>query len=382
MKRCTGYRNNAVLCVRIALDLSGVYAFDDAMLISDFDFDLPEDRIALRPVYPRETARLLRVDGDSLTDSRIGDIGTFLQAGDLLVVNDTRVLPVQLHGRRLRTDSEVAIEATLIKALDGARWQAFLKPGRRVKTQDRLVFGNETCELQADVDSKGEDGVYILSFRHTPDVVLERLHTIGAMPLPPYIRSKRHEDDQDKQDYQTIFAREEGSVAAPTAGLHFTTELLEKLAAQGVGIEHITLHVGAGTFLPVKVEDTKDHVMHAEFGVVTKASAERINAARSAGGRIVCVGTTSLRLLESASDDQGVIHPFAAETSIFITPGVKVRACDLLMTNFHLPKSTLFMLVCALAGTETMKAAYAHAITAGYRFFSYGDACLLTNTSR
>ena len=352
------------------------------MRISDFDFHLPEDRIALRPMQPREAARLLRVDGGALTDAHVGDIGQFLKSGDLLVVNDTRVLPVQLHGRRIREDGEVALEATLIKALDGARWQAFLKPGRRVKPGDLVTFGDATCILQADVESKGEDGVYTLAFRHAPDVVLERLHTIGAMPLPPYIRSKRREDDQDKTDYQTVFAREEGSVAAPTAGLHFTTDLLKQLSAHGIGIERITLHVGAGTFLPVKVEDTNDHIMHAEYGVVTADSAARINAARAAGGRIVCVGTTSLRLLESACDDQGVIHPFAAETSIFITPGVRVRSCDLLMTNFHLPKSTLFMLVCALAGTDAMKRAYAHAIETGYRFFSYGDACLLTNTSR
>ena len=352
------------------------------MRISDFDFDLPEDRIALRPMQPREAARLLRVDGGDLTDARVGDIGRFLRPGDLLVVNDTRVLPVQLQGRRVRDDGEVMLEATLIKALDGARWQAFLKPGRRVKPGDRVAFGDNSCELQADVESKGEDGVYTLAFRHAPDIVLERLHTIGAMPLPPYIRSKRREDEQDKSDYQTVFAREEGSVAAPTAGLHFTTDLLDSLSAQGVGVERITLHVGAGTFLPVKVEDTDDHVMHAEFGVISADSAARINAARAAGGRIVCVGTTSLRLLESACDDRGVIHPFAAETAIFITPGVRVRSCDLLMTNFHLPKSTLFMLVCALAGTETMKRAYAHAIAGGYRFFSYGDACLLTNTSK
>ena len=352
------------------------------MRISDFDFDLPEDRIALRPMQPREAARLLRVDGGGLTDARVGDIGRFLRPGDLLVVNDTRVLPVQLQGRRVRDEGEVMLEATLIKALDGARWQAFLKPGRRVKPGDRVAFGDNSCELQADVESKGEDGVYTLAFRHAPDIVLERLHTIGAMPLPPYIRSKRREDEQDKSDYQTVFAREEGSVAAPTAGLHFTTDLLDSLSAQGVGVERITLHVGAGTFLPVKVEDTDDHVMHAEFGVISADSAARINAARAAGGRIVCVGTTSLRLLESACDDRGVIHPFAAETAIFITPGVRVRSCDLLMTNFHLPKSTLFMLVCALAGTETMKRAYAHAIAGGYRFFSYGDACLLTNTSK
>ena len=354
------------------------------MRVSDFDFDLPEDRIALRPLEPREAARLLRVDGDVLTDSRIGEIGDFLRPGDLLVVNDTRVLPVQLQGMRQRGDSEVAIEATLIKSTGPSQWQAFLKPGRKVKASDNLQFTshiNPGCILQAHVAAKGDDGIYTLDFDCTPQVMIERLHSVGAMPLPPYIRSKRREDEQDKRDYQTVFAREEGSVAAPTAGLHFTPALLESLMRKGVGIERVTLHVGAGTFLPMKVEDTNGHVMHAEFGVITSEAAGRINAARAAGGRIVCVGTTSLRLLESACDATGTIHPFAAETAIFITPGVRVRSCDLLLTNFHLPKSTLFMLVCALAGTETMKKAYAHAVETGYRFFSYGDACLLTNSS-
>ncbi|ESQ89880.1 S-adenosylmethionine tRNA ribosyltransferase [Asticcacaulis sp. AC460] len=352
------------------------------MLVSDFDFDLPDDRIALRPAEPRESARLLRVDAQGdLTDAKVGDIAQFLKPGDLLVVNDTKVLPAQLHGVRRRGDSEVAIEATLIKSTGTTQWQAFLKPGRKVKIGDHLHFGSD-IELQAIVADKEEDGRYTLDFQQTPQELIERLHVIGAMPLPPYIRSKRREDDQDKRDYQTIFANEEGSVAAPTAGLHFTSQLLEVLQNGGVGVERITLHVGAGTFLPVKVEDTNDHVMHAEFGVITAESAARINAARAAGGRIVCVGTTSLRLLESACDPQGTIQAFASETAIFITPGVVVRSCDLLMTNFHLPKSTLFMLVSALAGTEVMKRAYRHAIDDGYRFFSYGDACLLDNTSR
>ncbi|ESQ76464.1 tRNA preQ1(34) S-adenosylmethionine ribosyltransferase-isomerase QueA [Asticcacaulis sp. AC402] len=354
------------------------------MLVSDFDFDLPDDRIALRPAEPRESARLLRVDAaGNLSDAHIGDIGRFLRPGDLLVVNDTRVLPVQLHGFRRRDGSDVSVEATLIKATGGSQWQAFLKPGRKVRIGDSLLFRSDfsTVELQATVAGKEDDGLYALNFLHVPADLLERLHIIGAMPLPPYIRSKRLEDDQDKRDYQTIFANQEGSVAAPTAGLHFTSSLLEQLQSDGIAIERITLHVGAGTFLPVKVDDTNDHVMHAEFGVITQASADRINAARTAGGRIVCVGTTSLRLLESACDADGMIQPFAAETSIFITPGVRVRSCDLLMTNFHLPKSTLFMLVCALAGTQVMKAAYRHAVDSGYRFFSYGDACLLTNTS-
>jgi S-adenosylmethionine:tRNA ribosyltransferase-isomerase len=355
------------------------------MLVSDFDFDLPEDRIALRPAEPRESARLLRVDGNRLTDSHIGDITQFLNPGDLLVVNDTRVLPVQLHGARERDGLQVAIEATLIKPLDGTDWQAFLKPGRKVRPGDTLRFKSGTespFELQSEVLQKGEDGIFVLRLSCEKAEMIAALHSVGAMPLPPYIRSKRREDERDTKDYQTVFANEAGSVAAPTAGLHFTPGLLEQLAAKDIGLERATLHVGAGTFLPVKVDDTKDHVMHAEFGVVTQASADRINAVRASGGRIVCVGTTSLRLLESACDEAGIIHPFAAETAIFITPGVKVRSADLLLTNFHLPKSTLFMLVCAFAGTEVMKAAYAHAIATGYRFFSYGDACLLTNTSR
>ena len=353
------------------------------MLISEFDFDLPEDRIALRPAEPREAARLLRVDEHgALTDSHVGDIANFFKAGDLLVVNDTRVLPTQLDGQRLRDDSVISIEATLVKSTGASQWQAFLKPGRKVKAGDQLLFKSDAAELKAVVSAKDDNGLYTLDFQHGPQELLERLHQVGGMPLPPYIRSKRHEDEQDKSDYQTIFARDEGSVAAPTAGLHFTPALLEKLTAKCIAIERITLHVGAGTFLPVKVEDTDDHVMHAEYGIITPESAARINAARAAGGRIICVGTTSLRLLESASDDTGIIHPFAAETAIFITPGITVRSCDLLMTNFHLPKSTLFMLVCALAGTEVMKRAYAHAIETGYRFFSYGDTCLLSNTSR
>ncbi len=278
------------------------------MLISEFDFDLPEDRIALRPAEPREAARLLRVDEHgALTDSHVGDIANFFKAGDLLVVNDTRVLPTQLDGQRLRDDSVISIEATLVKSTGASQWQAFLKPGRKVKAGDQLLFKSDAAELKAVVSAKDDNGLYTLDFQHGPQELLERLHQVGGMPLPPYIRSKRHEDEQDKSDYQTIFARDEGSVAAPTAGLHFTPALLEKLTAKCIAIERITLHVGAGTFLPVKVEDTDDHVMHAEYGIITPESAARINAARAAGGRIICVGTTSLRLLESASDDTGII---------------------------------------------------------------------------
>ncbi len=350
------------------------------MLVSDFDFDLPDDRIALRPAEPRESARLLRVDGDILTDSHIGDIADFLRPGDLLVVNDTRVLPTQVSGVRKRGDSVVAIEATLIEWNGLMEWQAFIKPGRKVRVMDDLAFG-DAGQLRCRVSHKTRDGIYTLWFWHKPAELIGLLRQVGGMPLPPYIRSKRREDDRDKRDYQTIFADEEGSVAAPTAGLHFTSGLLEQLEAKGVGIERITLHVGAGTFLPVKAEDTNDHVMHAEHGDITRASAQRINEVRAGGGRIIAVGTTSLRLLESACDAQGMIQPFASSTSIFITPGTRVSSVDMLLTNFHLPKSTLFMLVCALAGTDTMKAAYAHAIADHYRFFSYGDACLLTNRS-
>lgn len=348
------------------------------MKVSDFDFELPEDRIALRPVTPREAARLLRVDGEVREDWRVGDLPSLLKAGDLLVINNTRVLPTQLKGTRERDGQRVAFEATLIKSLDGQSWQAFLKPGRRIREGDTLSFDN----LSVRVLSKDEDGVYVLRFEQSASEVLNGLHRLGGMPLPPYIRSKRPEDEQDKSDYQTVFARDEGSVAAPTAGLHFTPELLHALRDKGVRFEEVTLHVGAGTFLPVKVEDTKDHRMHAEFGVVSAESAARINAARAAGGRIIAIGTTALRLIESACDAQGRIHPFSGETDIFITPGVPVSSADMLWTNFHLPKSTLFMLVCAFAGTETMKAAYAHAIGSGYRFFSYGDASLLANKSR
>ncbi|ESQ78818.1 tRNA preQ1(34) S-adenosylmethionine ribosyltransferase-isomerase QueA [Asticcacaulis sp. YBE204] len=347
------------------------------MKVSDFDFHLPEDRIALRPMAPREAARLLEV-ADTLNDRHVADLPSLLRAGDLLILNNTKVLPTQLKGTRDRGGQTASFEATLIKSLDGQSWQAFLKPGKRIREGDRVAFG----DLTADILSKNEDGVYVLRFTQSPSEVINGLHRLGGMPLPPYIRSKRAEDAQDLTDYQTVFARDEGSVAAPTAGLHFTPELLETIRAKGVLTEEITLHVGAGTFLPVKVEDTDEHKMHAEFGIITADSAARINAVRQAGGRLICVGTTALRLLESACDDQGVIHPFAAETSIFITPGVRVNSADVLLTNFHLPKSTLFMLVCAFAGTERMKSAYDHAIETGYRFFSYGDACLLTNTSR
>ncbi|WP_374471402.1 tRNA preQ1(34) S-adenosylmethionine ribosyltransferase-isomerase QueA [Phenylobacterium sp.] len=354
------------------------------MQLADFDFDLPEDRIALRPESPRDAARLLVVDpGRPLQDLHVSDLPGQLRAGDVLVLNDTRVIPARLKGVRSREESRVAVEATLHKRLSPSVWTAFMRPGKRLAPGDRVSFGetgDRACllgALDATVREKAEGGEVTLAFDLSgPDLdaaIAER----GAMPLPPYIAAKRGEDARDHADYQTVYAAEDGSVAAPTAGLHFTPELFARLHAAGVGTAFVTLHVGAGTFLPVKTEDLSEHRMHAEWGEVDAATAERLNAVRAAGGRIVCVGTTSLRLLESATGEDGVVRPFMDETAIFITPGYRFRAADGLMTNFHLPKSTLFMLVSAFAGLETMRGAYAHAIATGYRFYSYGDASLL-----
>ena len=359
------------------------------MQLADFDFDLPEDRIALRPASPRDAARLLVVGpGAPLRDLRVADLPGELRAGDVLVLNDTRVIPARLKGVRHRADSRVAVQATLHRRLAPHRWTAFMRPGKKLAEGDRVVFGESSDRacllgaLDATVVGKGEGGEVTLSFDlsgpHLDAAIAER----GAMPLPPYIAAKRAEDAQDRADYQTVYAREDGSVAAPTAGLHFTPELFTRLAASGVETAFVTLHVGAGTFLPMKTEVVADHRMHPEWGEVDAATAERLNAVRQAGGRIVCVGTTSLRLLESATGEDGVVRVFEGETAIFITPGYRFRAADGLMTNFHLPKSTLFMLVSALAGLETMRAAYAHAIATGYRFYSYGDASLLWKTAR
>jgi S-adenosylmethionine:tRNA ribosyltransferase-isomerase len=354
------------------------------MQLADFDFDLPEDRIALRPASPRDSARLLVVrPGAPLRDLAVSDLPGELRAGDVLVLNDTKVIPARLKGVRHREDSVVAVEATLHRRLSPHAWTAFMKPGKRLSEGDRVVFGeahDRACllgELNATVKAKGEGGEVTLSFDLSgPDLdaaIAER----GAMPLPPYIAARRAEDERDRADYQTVYAAEDGSVAAPTAGLHFTPQLFERLAAAGVATAFVTLHVGAGTFLPVKTENVAEHRIHAEWGEVDSATAERLNAARAAGGRIVCVGTTSLRLLESATGEDGVVRPFLDETAIFITPGYRFRAADGLMTNFHLPRSTLFMLVAAFAGLPTMRAAYAHAVATGYRFYSYGDASLL-----
>ena len=360
------------------------------MRLSDFDFDLPEDRIALRPAEPRDAARLLVVrPGQGLADHVVRDLPDFLRPGDAMVFNDTRVIPARLAGLREgratggADGTPVAVEATLHRRVAPDRWSAFMRPGKRLKVGDRVAFGardDRACELDrldATVAEKHEGGEVLLAFDLSgPDLDIG-IARHGDMPLPPYIAAKRGEDDRDRADYQTVYAREDGSVAAPTAGLHFTPELLEALKAKGVSTHFVTLHVGAGTFLPVKTDDVSEHKMHAEYGQVTREVADALNAARAAGGRIICVGTTSLRLLESATGEDGVVRPFADETAIFITPGYRFRAADVLMTNFHLPKSTLFMLVSAFAGRETMRAAYEHAISTGYRFYSYGDGSLL-----
>ena len=348
-----------------------------------FDFELPADCIALRPVVPRDGAKMLVVrPGQPLEDRTVRDLPQLLAPGDQLVVNDTKVISAQLTGRRLGGEIQPRIEATLIKRLDGSRWQALVKPAKRLSPGDAVRFGNEgrVCllgNLDATVESKGEAGEVVFSFAFHGPVLDQAIADVGATPLPPYIASKREPDSQDAADYQTLFARNEGAVAAPTAGLHFTPELEAALIAHGIGIHRVTLHVGAGTFLPVKTDDTNDHKMHAEWGMIAVETAAALNAARAAGGRIVAVGSTSLRVLESAAAEDGTIRPFAEETSIFITPGYRFRAVDVMMTNFHLPRSTLVMLVAAFSGLDAMKQAYAHAIAQGYRFYSYGDASLL-----
>ncbi len=341
------------------------------MRVDLFDFDLPQDLIALRPAVPRDAARMLVVEGAEapFADRTVRDLPGLLRPGDVLVFNDTRVIPAQLEGRR----GEARIGATLHKRLDLRRWQAFVRNAKRLRSGDTVTFG---ADVEAIAESRAPDGSWTLAFAgdEPVEVLLERA---GRIPLPPYIAGKRPADERDRSDYQTVFAREDGAVAAPTAALHFTPELLEALDARGIGRETLTLHVGAGTFLPVKAEDTDDHAMHAEWGRIEPETAERLNAARAAGGRLIAVGTTSLRLLESAAGEDGTIRPFARDTSIFITPGYTFRAVDGLMTNFHLPKSTLMMLVSALMGRDRMMTAYAHAIAHRYRFYSYGDSSLL-----
>ena len=339
------------------------------MKVDLFDFELPPERIALRPARPRDSARMLLVEGDRLSDRGVRDLPGLLRSGDVLVFNDTRVIPAQLEGRR----GDASVGVTLHKRHDLRRWWAFVRNGRRVRAGDRIEF---SAGVAAVAEEKADDGSILLAFLGEEPVEL-LLDRAGTMPLPPYIASKRAIDDADAADYQTMFAREDGAVAAPTASLHFTPELVAALDEAGIIRETLTLHVGAGTFLPVKADDTAEHRMHAEWGRIDAETAARLNAVRAKGGRVIAVGTTALRLLESAADTDGTIHPFAGDTAIFITPGMPLRAVDGLMTNFHLPRSTLFMLVSALMGLDTMHRAYAHAIAQGYRFYSYGDSSLL-----
>ena len=339
------------------------------MRVDAFDFELPPENIALRPVRPRDAARMLVVRGDCIFDAGVRDLPSLLRAGDCLVFNDTRVIPAQLEGRR----GDARIGATLHKRIDLRRWQAFVRNAKRLRVGEVVDFGSG---VEAVAEERLADGSFILAFGGDEPVEL-LLERAGTMPLPPYIAGKRATDAADRSDYQTMFAARDGAVAAPTAALHFTPGLLAALTAAGILTETLTLHVGAGTFLPVKADDTDDHVMHAEWGRIEAATADRLNAVRAKGGRVIAVGTTSLRLLESAARENGEIAPFAGDTAIFITPGYRFKAIDGLMTNFHLPRSTLFMLVSALMGLETMQSAYRHAIDEGYRFYSYGDASLL-----
>ena len=345
------------------------------MKVDLFDFDLPPERIALRPVSPRDAAKMLVVDGAApFADRQVRDLPDLLRAGDVLVFNDTRVIPAQLEGERIREGaSGAAIGATLHKRIDARRWQAFVRNAKRLREGDTIRFSDG---VSVTAEARAEDGSWTLAFAGD-EPVEELLARAGAMPLPPYIAQRRAADERDAQDYQTLFADKAGAVAAPTAALHFTPELVERLDAAGIVRETLTLHVGAGTFLPVKADDTAQHKMHAEWGEITAEAAARLNAARAEGRRVIAVGTTSLRLLESAADQNYIIQPFAGDTAIFITPGYQFRAVDGLMTNFHLPKSTLMMLVSALMGRERMMAAYDHAIKQGYRFYSYGDSSLL-----
>ena len=355
------------------------------MKVDIFDFNLPKELIANQPVHPRDTSRLLDLSGgENICDRRFYELPDLLEEGDVLVFNDTKVIPARLYGAR----GEALVELTLYHPVDGIRWMAFIKNSKRLKSNDVIKFYTDKITPEASdfsavvLDKQGEDGV-LVSFDCPPGELACKLEQYGFMPLPPYIKRNRPAADSmwykfnDRENYQTVYAKHEGAVAAPTAGLHFTADILQKLREKGVQEVFLTLHVGAGTFLPVKTEDTKDHKMHAEYGVISKDAAEVINRAKQNDKRVIAVGTTSLRLLESAADSQGILHPFAGETDIFITPGYKFKMIDYLITNFHLPKSTLFMLVCAVAGTERMQQAYAHAVKEGYRFYSYGDSSIL-----
>lgn len=356
------------------------------MRVDDFDFELPTQNIALRPTMPRDAARLLLVtpkNQQQLADKSISDLPHLLRDGDILVCNDTKVIPARLRGNRTgRGTTTPAIEIMLHQNISTSGWKAFAKPGRKLNVGDNICFGssNDVCmanNLNATVIAKSEGGEIELAFDLSGPFLETAIATLGEMPLPPYIASKRPCDEQDLSDYQTMYAQHTGAVAAPTAGLHFTPELMQKLTARGVTTRYLTLHVGAGTFLPVKVEETNDHKMHSESGVLSEKLADELNQAKNNGQRIIAVGTTALRLLESAADENGKLSAFSDSTNIFITPGYKFRFIDALMTNFHLPRSTLFMLVSAFSGQETMHKAYAHAIETGYRFYSYGDSSLL-----
>jgi S-adenosylmethionine:tRNA ribosyltransferase-isomerase len=348
------------------------------MKTADFDFELPRELIAQHPVEPREAARLLVVSDGDLADRLVRDLPGLLNPGDVLVCNDTRVIPARLFGRRGEAKIEATLhrrEPTAAEGTGGIRWRAFARPARRLRPGDRVDFAPG---FHATVAEKGEGGEVTLAFDLSEADLAAALQRHGAMPLPPYIGRERGGDPQDQRDYQTIFAARDGAIAAPTAGLHFTPDLLQAIEARGIQRVTVTLHVGAGTFLPVTADDPRRHRMHGEAGEIGAAAAAAINTARGQGGRVIAVGSTALRLLETAADAQGNIQPFTGETDIFILPGYRFRAVDRLLTNFHLPRSTLFMLVCAFGGTDRMHAAYAHAKDLGYRFYSYGDACLLT----
>ena len=355
------------------------------MRVDLFDFELPDERIALRPAVPRDAAKMLVVKPSNnadaraaFTDAGVLDLASYLSEGDAIVFNDTKVIPAQFEGKRIRGENEINVSATLHMRASGTEWKAFIRPGKRIKVDDQIVFANTDGDrLEATVSDKSDGGEVTLSFACSAQELDEKIAVIGKIPLPPYIASKRDEDAQDSKDYQTMYAKDAGAVAAPTAGLHFTDRIFETLNAKGIKTHFVTLHVGAGTFLPVKANDTADHKMHSEIGFVSEEIAASLNEVKASGGKIVSVGTTSLRLLESATEEDGTVKPWSGPTDIFITPGYKFRAVDILMTNFHLPKSTLFMLVSAFSGFETMHEAYKYAIENEYRFYSYGDSSLL-----
>jgi S-adenosylmethionine:tRNA ribosyltransferase-isomerase len=368
-------RRGFFLCLlRIGVAPNSNVSWDrNRLRVKDFDFELPHSSIAMHPVEPRDAARLLVITPHDRRDRRIADLPSLLQSGDIIVFNDTRVIPTRLRGRR----GELSIEVTLHRQLAADRWLAFAKGAKRLRAGDRLAFGPDAAPFEGEIVSKNPEGDVTIRFDRTGPHLRQALEQYGKMPLPPYIKRASGGSDGDRNDYQTIFAQHDGAVAAPTAGLHFTEGLLDALNAAGVEQATLTLHVGAGTFLPVKVDDTRDHHMHFETGVLSEVTAQKINDVRRRGGRVVAVGTTSLRLLESAADTDGFVAAYDGETNLFITPGYRFKAVDLLLTNFHLPRSTLFMLVAAFAGLERMRSAYEHAKETGYRFYSYGDACLL-----